>query len=162
MIRQQMKLSSSEISTIYGSISWDNKSGGESQYLITNEIQIDLTEFIYPVEIPLDTFRRLWQMYQWENKITINTNIQNIGIYPFHNLLETFLQQVKQKLNVHIISDYDPESEFVSVNMYAKTSLDEDFLINTSLEKTTNKIQGYIRIRSEAKGLIMNLGDTLK
>ncbi len=69
---------------------------------------------------------------------------------------------MRQKLNVHIISDYDPNSEFVSVNMYAKTSLDEDFLINTSLEKTTNKIQGYIRIRSEAKGLIMNLGDTLK
>ena len=38
-----------------------------------------MTEFIYPVEIALDTFRRLWQLYQWENKITINTNIQNIG-----------------------------------------------------------------------------------
>jgi hypothetical protein len=48
-----MKLSSSEISTIYGSISWDNKSGMESQCLITNEIQIDLTEFIYPHHIDL-------------------------------------------------------------------------------------------------------------
>jgi hypothetical protein len=46
--------------------------------------------------------------------------------------------------------------------MYAKTTLDDDFLVNTSLEKVNNKIQGYIRIRSQSKGLILNLGETLK
>lgn len=41
--------------------------------MITNEIFIDMTDFIKPVKISLSLFRELWQKYEWENKIIINT-----------------------------------------------------------------------------------------
>ena len=43
--------------------------------MITNEIFIDMTDFIKPVKISLSSFRDLWFIYEWENKIVINTNI---------------------------------------------------------------------------------------
>jgi len=43
-----LKLSSGEMGSIYGSLSWDDKAGSDNNYLITNEITMDLTDFIYP------------------------------------------------------------------------------------------------------------------
>ncbi|MFO0131229.1 MAG: hypothetical protein ACK52J_01225 [bacterium] len=44
--------------------------------MITNEIFIDLIDFIIPETISLNSFRELWQKYEWENKITVHTNIK--------------------------------------------------------------------------------------
>jgi hypothetical protein len=43
--------------------------------MITNEIFIDMIDFVRPVGIPQAEFRELWQRYDWENKINIATNI---------------------------------------------------------------------------------------
>ena len=39
--------------------------------MITNEIFIDLIDFIIPETISLNSFRELWQKYEWENCVTI-------------------------------------------------------------------------------------------
>ena len=44
--------------------------------MITNEITIDIIDFIYPAYIDLNVFRSLWLKYEWENRITISTNIK--------------------------------------------------------------------------------------
>jgi len=51
---------------------------------------------------------------------------------------------------------------YISANLYAKTKLDDDFLINLSAEKSENKINGFIRIRSKVKGIVVNLGERIK
>lgn len=43
--------------------------------MITNEIFIDMTDFIKPAKITQSLFRELWKKYDLENKITINTKI---------------------------------------------------------------------------------------
>lgn len=67
-------------------------------------------------------------------------------------------------------------SKFISANLYAKTKLgylflkirlikiniDDDFLINISIENTSAKMSGYLRIRSKTKGIVINLGDRIK
>jgi len=44
--------------------------------MITNEICIDLIEFIVPSQINPENFRELWRKYDWENKIIITTSIK--------------------------------------------------------------------------------------
>lgn len=50
----------------------------------------------------------------------------------------------------------------VCANFYAKTKLDDDFLINISAEIIEEKIQGYAKIRAKNKGIVINLGEKLK
>lgn len=48
------------------------------------------------------------------------------------------------------------------MNLYAKTKLDDDLLVNISVEKIDDKLTGFVRIRSKVKGIVVNLGDKLK
>jgi len=74
-----------------------------------------------------------------------------------------FIKMIARDLKMYIITDLDQyeNSAFVSANLYAKTKLDDDFLINISLEKQ-NKLGGYMRLRSKTKGIIVSLGEKLK
>ena len=41
--------------------------------MIANEIFIDMIDFVIPEAIPQSEFRDLWQKYDWENKVNIQT-----------------------------------------------------------------------------------------
>ena len=53
-------------------------------------------------------------------------------------------------LKMKILNSLDPFSttNFVSANLYAKSRLDDDFLINISVENKDNRLIGYTRLRS--------------
>jgi len=72
-LKTGLKLVSSEAGLIFASINFENTAGISQGYLITNEIQIDLVDFIYPQEIQIEEFRQLWSKYEWENKIIVNS-----------------------------------------------------------------------------------------
>jgi coatomer subunit beta len=71
-----VKLSSSEVGLIFASITYENNAGITQAYLITNEIVVDLIDFIYPARIDMETFRKCWSKYDWENRITMNTQLE--------------------------------------------------------------------------------------
>jgi len=50
--------------------------GVEQANLITKEIYIDLIDFIYPADIHINDFRTCWAKYEWENRISLTTNIK--------------------------------------------------------------------------------------
>jgi coatomer subunit beta len=74
-VKTGIKLDSSQVGIIFPSINYENKAGISQAYMITNEIFIDMIDFVRPVSIPQTEFRDLWQRYDWENKINIATNI---------------------------------------------------------------------------------------
>lgn len=101
--------------------------GIEQAYLVTKEIVIDLIDFIIPAEINVNEFRVMWAKYEWENKITLATNITSLK-----DLVDHFEKCIKVKL---IGEKTDLEnSQYICANFYAKTKLDDDFLINLSAE----------------------------
>lgn len=56
---------------------------------MTEEIKIDFLQFIYPVSIPLATFRELWKVVNNEQSVskeTSNENISNILKQHEHHL----------------------------------------------------------------------------
>jgi len=94
-IRTGLKLVSSEAGLIFASINFENTAGITQGYMITNEIQIDLVEFIYPEEIKIEEFRQLWSKYEWENKVIVNTPIEYIICEVYYNLLGILLNLSK-------------------------------------------------------------------
>ena len=76
MVYTGIKLDSTQVGVIFPSINYENKAGITQAYMITSEIFIDLIDFIIPEAISLNSFRELWQKYEWENKITIHTYIK--------------------------------------------------------------------------------------
>jgi len=154
-IKTAIKLVSSEAGLIFASINFENAAGISQSYMITNEIQIDITDYIYPAESNIEEFRQLWSKYEWENKVIVNTHIEN----PVE-----FIKFIAKELKMFIITDLDQynDTAFVSANLYAQTKLDDDFLLNISLEKHLNKLGGYMRLRSKTKGIIVSLGEKLK
>lgn len=57
----------------------------------------------------------------------------------------------------------DEESVFLVSNLYTKTKLGEDALVNISIERTkAGKIMGSAVIRSRAKEFAQILGDKIK
>jgi len=63
---------------------------------------------------------------------------------------------VAKELKMFAIGDVSKleDAAFASVNLYARTKLDDDFLVNISLEKSQGRLVGFIRIRGKTKVLI--------
>ncbi|KRX00780.1 Armadillo-type fold [Pseudocohnilembus persalinus] len=155
MVKTSIKFSSQDIGLIFGNINYENMAGQEQNYLVTKEINIDLIDFIVPKDLNINRFRQMWAKYEWENRITLNTNIQNL-----RELVEHFEEKIKIQL---LGSKQDLEvSQYLCANFYAQTKLDDDFLVNLSAEIKNNKIEGYIRIRAKNKGIVVNLGEKIK
>jgi coatomer subunit beta len=52
------------------------------------------------------------------------------------------------------------KSQFVAVNLYAKSIFDEDALVNVSLEREPGgRLTGTVRIRARNQGIALSLGD---
>lgn len=75
-LKTSIKLSSSEAGIIFASINFENSAGMTQSYMITNEIMVDLVDFIYPAEINDEDFRKCWSKYEWENRLTINSKFE--------------------------------------------------------------------------------------
>jgi coatomer subunit beta len=96
----------------------------------------------------------MWSEFEWENKVTIHTNFDNLNEFLEHILKTTNMRSLTPK--------YDEHSLFLSANLYAKSIFGEDALANVSAEKHPDgKITGFIRIRSKTQGLAISLGDKI-
>lgn len=80
-----------------------------------------------PAEVNLNEYRKMWAKYEWENRITINTNINN---------LKEFVEHLEETFKLNYIGDKQvlEDAKYICANFYAQTKLDDDFLINLSAE----------------------------
>ena len=73
---------------------------------------------------------------------------------------------ISEKLNLRLIGDsdmIDEDSAFLVANLYTKSKLGEDALINLSIEKTSDKrIVGNAIIRSKVKDFTQFIGEKIK
>ena len=90
-LKTSIKFSSAEVGIIYGTINYENTAGIEQPYIVSKEILIDLIDFIFPASIDIDTYRKLWAKYEWENRFNIQTNITD---------LYEFMKHIEARLNM--------------------------------------------------------------
>ncbi|GJQ13953.1 hypothetical protein GpartN1_g5744.t1 [Galdieria partita] len=155
-IRTNIKVSSTEAGIIFGTIVYDIAGkASPSRSVILSDIHIDVMDYLHPGVVSDAVFRSLWAEFEWENKISIQTNMTDLGEY---------LDFVIRCTNMKCLTPrgLENESGFLAANLYATSIFGEDALLNVSAEKTAQgNIVGFIRIRSKMQGVALSLGDRI-
>eukprot|EP01094_Clydonella_sp_ATCC50884_P010917 TRINITY_DN20734_c0_g1_i1.p1 TRINITY_DN20734_c0_g1~~TRINITY_DN20734_c0_g1_i1.p1 ORF type:complete len:932 (-),score=412.79 TRINITY_DN20734_c0_g1_i1:126-2921(-) len=156
-IKANIKVSSTETGIIFGNIVYDvaGSASGDQNCIVLSDIHVDIMDYITPAFTTDAKYRSMWAEFEWENKVTINSSI---------NDLNDFLNHIVKSTNMRCLtpqSSLQGECGFLAANLYAKSIFGEDALANVSVEKIENRIAGYIRIRSKTQGIALSLGDKI-
>lgn len=155
-IRANIKVSSTETGVIFGNIVYETSSVLDRNVVVLNDIHIDIMDYIAPASCADIAFRNMWAEFEWENKVAINTSIQDV---------REFLQHIVDSTNMKCLtppSALEGDCGFLAANLYAKSVFGEDALVNVSIEKQSDgKLSGYVRIRSKTQGIALSLGDKI-
>jgi coatomer subunit beta len=151
-----IKVSSTENGVIFGNIVYDNTAGTDQTVVVLNSVHVDIADYIRPATCDAQTFRTMWQEFEWENKVAVITDIRDVGQYLRHLVKITNMQCLTPDATL------SGSCAFLAANFYARSIFGEDALLNLSIEQDeTGKIIGYIRIRSKAQGIALSLGDKI-
>jgi coatomer subunit beta len=160
-IKANIKVSSTETGVIFGNIVYDvagaaATAGQDRSCVIMNDIHIDIMDYITPAHCDDVAFRSMWAEFEWENKVAINTGIDDPNTYLAHIMKSTNMACLTPK------SALTGDSAILAANLYARSIFGEDALANISVEKqTSGALVGYIRIRSKTQGIALSLGDKI-
>jgi len=156
-IKSSIKISSTDISVIFGSIVYDiaGTSSSDKNSVVLNDIHLDITDYLGPSDITTRQFRQMWLEFEWENKISVITKITNVN---------EFLRHIVKSTNMKVLTpEYALQGEcgFLSANLCAKSVFGEDALANISVEESNGKLSGFIRIRCKSQGIAVSLGSKI-
>ncbi|CAD6254491.1 unnamed protein product [Miscanthus lutarioriparius] len=155
-IQANIKVSSTETGVIFGNIVYETSNVMERSVVVLNDIHIDIMDYISPATCTDVAFRNMWAEFEWENKVAMNTVIQDEKEFLNHIIKSTNMKYLTPP------SVLDGECGFLAANLYAKSVFGEDALVNLSVEKQADgKLSGYIRIRSKTQGIALSLGDKI-
>ncbi|CAH9063596.1 unnamed protein product [Cuscuta europaea] len=155
-IKANIKVSSTETGVIFGNIVYETSNVLERTVVVLNDIHIDIMDYISPAVCSDTSFRTMWAEFEWENKVAVNTVIQDEKEFLDHIIKSTNMKCLTAQ------SALEGDCGFLAANLYAKSVFGEDALVNVSIEKQSDgKLSGYIRIRSKTQGIALSLGDKI-
>ncbi|KAK6205022.1 adaptin N terminal region-domain-containing protein [Scheffersomyces amazonensis] len=153
-VQTTVKVTSADTGVIFGNLVYDGQHSDESTIVILNDVHVDIMDYIKPATCSESQFRKMWNEFEWENKITIKSPIET---------LKQYLEELMKGTNMTCLTPgavIGEECQFLSANLYSRSSFGEDALANLCIEKQTNgPIIGHVRIRSKGQGLALSLGD---
>lgn len=65
--------------------------------VVLNNIHIDIMDYIQPASCTEAEFRKMWVEFEWENKITVHTNIKNLSAFLEHIVSTTNMKCLTPK-----------------------------------------------------------------
>eukprot|EP01134_Creolimax_fragrantissima_P005786 CFRG5786T1 len=155
-LTSSIKVSSTDTGLIFGHIVYDISGTAEHGVIVLNDIYIDVMDYIVPSTCTETVFRQMWAEFEWENKVTVSTDISSLEDYSAHICKATNMKCLT------IESGKGGDCGFYAANLYARSIFGEDALANLSIEKTKDdRIVGHIRIRAKAQGIALSLGDKI-
>ncbi|XP_071943606.1 coatomer subunit beta-like [Antedon mediterranea] len=160
-IKANVKVASTENGIIFGNIVYDvTGAANDRNVVVLNDIHIDIMDYIVPATCTDAEFRTMWAEFEWENKVTVNTNIADLPGYLKHVLKCTNMRCLTPEKAL------SGDCGFMAANLYARSIFGEDALANLSIEKPVTAaadapVQGHIRIRAKSQGMALSLGDKI-
>jgi len=159
-IKANVKVASTENAIIFGNIVYDvSGAGSDRSVVVLNDIHIDIMDYIVPASCGEQEFRQMWAEFEWENKVSVNTQLTDLNEYLSHLLGATNMRCLTPEKGL------SGDSGFLAANLYARSIFGEDALANLSVEKPFNKpdapVTGHIRIRAKSQGMALSLGDKI-
>ncbi|KAJ9461186.1 Coatomer subunit beta-2 [Diplonema papillatum] len=153
-IKANMKVSSTEAGDIFGNIVYDySRPGSDQAVIVLNDLHIDIIDYIHPASCNSNQFRNMWQDFEWENPLTVQTELKS---------LKEYLDRIVKLTNMRCQSSSTSlagDADFLSANLYAKSSFGEPVVANISISTTPTGIEGYVRVRSRSQGIALALGN---
>lgn len=153
-VQTTIKVSSADTGVIFGNIVYDGQHSDESTIVILNDVHVDIMDYIKPAVCSESSFRKMWNEFEWENKITIKSQMKS---------LKEYLDVLMSGTNMNCLTPgavVGQECLFLSANLYSRSSFGEDALANLCIEQQSDgPIIGHVRIRSKGQGLALSLGD---
>ncbi|VDM33224.1 unnamed protein product [Hydatigera taeniaeformis] len=153
-----IKVSSTENGIIFGNIVYDTRgSAGESNCIVLSDIRINILEYIQPATCSDADFRTMWSDFDWENKVTVSTQLTD---------LRTYLDQVTKITNFKCLTPPEAlrgECNYLCATLYARSIFGEHVLGNLCLEKPADgaPVSGHVRIRAKTQGMAVTMGDKI-
>eukprot|EP00501_MAST-03F_sp_TOSAG23-6_P002417 GSMAST32.ASY1.ANO1.2526.1 assembled CDS len=150
-ISGSIKVSSTETGHVFGNVVYCAGSSNEKTTTNLNDIHVDIMDYIRPAFCTEDKFRDMWAEFEWENKVAVNTEIQDVAV---------FLKHIQKIANMSCLTPgavLSGSCNFLAANLYASSVFGEDALLNV-----TCKLVGYMRIRSKTQGIALSLGDRVQ
>ena len=125
-----------------------------------HDIKIDIMDYIRKAHCTDEQFRTMWAEFEWENKVSVTTNIADLRDYLTH------IQNITNTACLTLPKALEGDCNFLTANLYARSIFGEDALVNVSVEKVARgnggkRIIGAIRIRSKTQGIALSLGDRI-
>ncbi|MFT7816690.1 coatomer subunit beta [Arapaima gigas] len=160
-IKANVKVASTENGIIFGNIVYDvSGAASDRNCVVLSDIHIDIMDYIQPATCTDAEFRQMWAEFEWENKVTVNTNIADLNEYLQHILRSTNMKCLTPE---KALSGF---CGFMAANLYARSIFGEDALANVSIEKPLHlgpeaPVNGHIRIRAKSQGMALSLGDKI-
>ncbi len=159
-IKANIKVSSTENGIIFGNIVYDiSGATSDRNCVVLNDIHIDIMDYILPAQCNDQEFLQMWVVFEWENKVVVNTNIKDLNEYLDHIIKSTNMKCLTPEKAL------SGECGFMAANLYAKSIFGEDVLANVSIEKSIHnpdsQVHGHIRIRAKSQGMALSMGDKI-
>ncbi|XP_071483507.1 coatomer subunit beta-like [Diadema antillarum] len=160
-IKANIKVASTENGIIFGNIVYDvSGSQSDRSVVVLNDIHIDIMDYIVPASCTDAEFRTMWAEFEWENKVTVNTNISDLREYLKHLLASTNMRCLTPEKAL------SGECGFMAANLYARSIFGEDALANVSIEMPSSNtpggsVTGHVRIRAKSQGMALSMGDKI-
>ncbi|XP_072164945.1 coatomer subunit beta-like [Diadema setosum] len=160
-IKANIKVASTENGIIFGNIVYDvSGSQSDRSVVVLNDIHIDIMDYIVPASCTDAEFRTMWAEFEWENKVTVNTNISDLREYLKHLLASTNMRCLTPEKAL------SGECGFMAANLYARSIFGEDALANVSIEMPPpntpgGSVTGHVRIRAKSQGMALSMGDKI-
>ena len=156
-VRSSVKFTKTINAYIFGQISFNNFKG-ENSFIHLSGLFIELLS-TYKENISDLDFRKNWSDYTWEHNVMIVSRKKKFS-ECVNELIKGLNMTLVSPKTIEMINDEFP---FMVCNLYAKTKLGENALVNLSVERSKdNKIIGSCFIRSKTKDFMTGLGEKIK
>ena len=80
-VQTTIKVTSADTGVIFGNIVYDGQHSDDSRIVILNDVHVDIMDYIKPATCSESQFRKMWNEFEWENKITIKSPIETLKEY---------------------------------------------------------------------------------
>lgn len=120
----------------------------------TAEINPNIVDFLEEKRTTPEAFRSLWQVSEWENKLTVKRS----DCTP-----KEFIDTLRKTFRLSVVPELSFDTDrFNTYCLYSRFVLGKDLLLNVSTERESDRLVAHIKLRSQNMGVVVMIGKRIR
>jgi coatomer subunit beta len=139
-----VKVTSAEAGRIFGTITYEvsGLSSSDQRLLPLAVITVSSADYMQPEYIEPAVFRKKWDDFEWEKKLTVNEAAPS---------LEAYVKKMCEGSRLKTLFGSDMSLGFVTMNLYSRSYFGEEVLANLNVEWKDGMVTGFLRLRTSTQ-----------